>query len=211
MLVAREFPGDTSINYASPWAGAHYRPVPGTSPQAVREASQARRTYEFLRRLAAADPSSGVQSVRGIEHLEAPPPEYRDSDAVRQTYAHLSGFRVLPEEELPEGVRWGAQYETFVVNPPVYCAYMLRLFILRGGCTKRYTLASLMEACSLSENVTAVVNCSGMGFGDSKSFVIRGIANIMLAFISSTSASFFIFGHHLTPQAKHVLFAILAR
>lgn len=165
MLVAREFPSDLSINYASPWAGAHFRPVPGTSPQALRESSQAQRTYSHMKRVAA-DPAAGVKFVQGIEHLEAPPPEYLDEQGINNAYSFLDKFWVLSSKELPADVKWGVHYTTFVTNTPVYLAYMLRKFILRGGSTQKYALAP---------NINTVVNCSGVGFEDPKSFIIRGM------------------------------------
>ncbi|KAJ6102400.1 D-amino-acid oxidase [Penicillium sp. IBT 16267x] len=174
LLVARDFPSDTSVNYASPWAGAHYRPVPGSSPQALREAGQAQRTYEFMKRVAADEPGAGVKFIQGVEHLEAPPNEYLDAQSVRNVYEHLDGFRRLASDEMPNGVKWGVQYGTYVVNSPVYCAHMLRKFVLKGGDTRQYTLANIKEAFSLASNVSAVVNCSGLGFEDPKSFIIRG-------------------------------------
>ncbi|KAK9848734.1 D-amino-acid oxidase [Penicillium brevicompactum] len=171
LLVARDFPSDTSINYASPWAGAHYRPVPGSSPQALRESNQAQRTYEYLKRTA--EPGAGIEFIQGIEHLEAPPAECLDPQSVHDLYSHLDGFRVLSGEEVPEGVKWGVQYGTYVVNSPVYCAHLLRKFVLKGGETRRYTLADLNEAFSFG-NVKTVVNCSGIGIGDPKAFIIRG-------------------------------------
>ncbi|RDW63220.1 FAD-dependent oxidoreductase [Aspergillus mulundensis] len=172
LLVARDWPNTTSVNYASPWAGAHYRPVPGSSPQAIREEKQARRTYEHFRHEASV-PGSGVAWVEGVEHLENPPAEYLDERALGN-YTHLDGFRKLEASELPEGVKWGVRYNTFTINSPVYCAYMLRRFVIKGGMVKEYTLANVQEAFYLAENVRTVVNCSGVGFGDSKSFIIRG-------------------------------------
>ncbi|KAJ5740238.1 D-amino-acid oxidase [Penicillium malachiteum] len=173
LLVARDFPSDTSVNYASPWAGAHYRPVPGSSPQALREASQAHRTYEFMKRVAD-EPAAGIKFIQGVEHLEAPPHEYLDAQSVRNVYTHLDGFRGLSSSEVPEGVKWGVEYGTYVVNSPVYCAYMLRKFVLKGGSVKQYALANIQEAFSLAPTVNTVVNCSGLGFEDPKSFIIRG-------------------------------------
>lgn len=176
LLVARDFPSETSVNYASPWAGAHYRPVPGSSSQALREANQAQRTYDFFKQLAADQPAAGIEFIQGVEYLEAPPSEYVDQQSVRNVYSHLDGFRMLSSGELPDGVTWGVQYRTYVVNSPVYCAYMLRKFILRGGTTKQYTLVNLKEAFALAEDVKIVVNCSGLGFEDPKSFIIRGMS-----------------------------------
>jgi D-amino-acid oxidase len=112
--------------------------------------------------------------VDGIEYLEAPPAEYLDGQSVRNVYSHVDGFRALGVTEVPVGVVWGVRYGTYVVNSPVYCAHLLRKFVLGGGETRRYTFVDLREAFSL-ENVKCVVNCSGMGIGDPKSFIIRGM------------------------------------
>ncbi|PLB35912.1 Fcf1-domain-containing protein [Aspergillus candidus] len=174
LIVAKDFPNTTSLNYASPWAGAHYRPVPGSTPQAVREEKQAQQTYKHFKTVAAQEPGAGVQIVDGVEHLENPPAEYLDPENIRNAYAHLDGFRQLTAEECPAPTKWGVQYKSVAVNSPVYCAWLLRQFVLKGGQTKEYTLGDVMEAFHMAGNVKTVVNCSGMGFGDPKSFIIRG-------------------------------------
>lgn len=89
----------------------------------------------------------------------------------------MDGFRELgsgQDDGSPDGVKWGVRYKTFVVNSPVYCAHLLRRFVLNGGRMMTYDLADLNEAFYLSENVMTVLNCSGMGLDDPKSFIIRG-------------------------------------
>ncbi|KFY70265.1 hypothetical protein V499_09317 [Pseudogymnoascus sp. VKM F-103] len=179
VIVARDFPNTTSINYATPWAGAHYRPVPGQTPQIVQEAAWAKRTYDVFQHIAAEEPAaSGVQFLPGEEYLQKPPPEYLDAvaDVSKSAYGHLQGgFERLSLDEIQNSaVRLGIRYWTYCVNSPVYAAYLLRKFVLKGGRTRGYTLAALDEAFLLEPNVTTVVNCSGMGFGDPKSFIIRG-------------------------------------
>ncbi|PYI04515.1 Fcf1-domain-containing protein [Aspergillus sclerotiicarbonarius CBS 121057] len=174
LLAARDLPHSTSLNYASPWAGAHYRPVPGSSPQLTREETQAKRTYAQFTHLAAQEPGSGVQSIPGVEYLEAPPAEYLEAENIQNAYAHLDGFQQLQGKELPEGVKWGVKYNTFVVNSPVYCAWLLREFVLRGGEVREYTFVDLREAFYLAGSVRTVVNCSGLGVGDERAFVIKG-------------------------------------
>lgn len=119
----------------------------------------------------------------GFEYLEAPEGGYLDREGVEDAYGggYLEGFGELSPSNtgggkggLPDGVKWGVRYKSFVINSPVYCAYLLRRFVLRGGRTREYTLADPREAFHLAENVKTVVNCSGMGFGDPKSFIIRG-------------------------------------
>ena len=111
--------------------------------------------------------------------------------------SYLDGFRQLKSRQdgeggLPEGVKWGVRYKTFVVNSPVYCAYLLRRFVLNGGRTMTYDLADLTEAFYLGENVKTGVNCSGMGLNDPKSFIIRGIVQhipFSLNYISNNDAT----------------------
>ncbi|KAB8234446.1 hypothetical protein ETB97_003818 [Aspergillus alliaceus] len=174
LLIAREFPNTTALNYASPWAGAHYRPVPGLSPQALREENQAKETYAYLKHLSKTDPTSGIAGIEAIEHLENPPAEYLDAEAIQACYGHLDGYRLLGNDERPEGVKWGVRYDSFVINSPVYCSYLLRKFVLAGGVTKERTILDAREAFYLGPNVKTVVNCSGMGFGDERTFIIRG-------------------------------------
>ena len=193
LIVAREFPKDTTTpNYASPWAGAHYRPIPITSPETAIAASQARRSYAQFKQIAANEPAAGVKLIDGIEYLEASQPEYADEAIIKDTYAHVDGFRKLSPSELPDGVNWAVRYETVVINPPVYCACLLRKFVLRGGHTKAYTLVNLKEAFRMAGNVKSVVNCTGVGFGDPKSFIIRGIiifSRLFFFFLSSLNCS----------------------
>lgn len=147
--------------------------MPGSSPQALREANQALRTFNYIKKVASEEPAAGIKFVQGIEHLEAPPAEYLDSQSVSNVY-HFEDFRSLKAEEVPAGVRWGVEYGTYVINSPVYCAHMLRKFVVKGGRTQKYTLVNINEAFALAGNVKTVVNCSGTGFGDPKSFIIRG-------------------------------------
>ena len=128
-----------------------------------------------MKKVATDEPAAGVKFIQGIEHLEAPPVDYVDAQSVSNVYSHLDNFRHLSPDEVPAGVKWGAQYGTYVVNSPVYCQHMLRKFILKGGETKQYTLVNIKEAFSLASNVEAVINCSGLGFEDPRSFIIRGM------------------------------------
>lgn len=131
-----------------------------------------------FKNIVAQEPAAGIKEVEGIEYLENPPKEYLERKGVEDAYSsYLDGFRELgsgQDDGLPDGVKWGARYKTFVVNSPVYCAHLLRRFVLNGGRTKTYDLAGLNEAFYFAENVKTVVNCSGMGLNDPKSFIIRG-------------------------------------
>jgi D-amino-acid oxidase len=181
-IIASELPSDPSPSpqYASPWAGAHYRPIPGSTPQLESEARLAKRTFEIMKRIAAETPEAGVELMLGVEYLESPP----DANLVLKSGDEVAGsgdgFRVLGKEELPDGVRWGCEYRTYCVNVPVYCNWMLSKFMERGGRVVRRKLGDAEAAFEAAKQegvgeVQTVVNCSGTNFGyDPAVKIIRG-------------------------------------
>lgn len=176
IIVARDFSPEESINYASMWAGAHVRPIPGNSPQLLKEGKWLMQTYNYFDQLTKYEPWAGVKKLKGIEYLAKPSEDYigvaegRD----RGLFAATPGFKMLRQEELPDDIVLGFTYDTFCVNSPTYCSNLLQKFRRNGGRTIRKSLVSEREAFTLAKNVKCVVNASGMGFGDIKSFPTRG-------------------------------------
>ncbi|KAF5676128.1 d-amino acid oxidase [Fusarium heterosporum] len=182
LLVAKEWPTSIpgapithSVDYASMWAGAHVRPIPASTPQLRREAKWLKGTVAELEKHRQSEPGVGIRRLPGIEYLEDPPAEYVKQDA--QSFSDetgLPGYRQYEAHELPNGVKLGFEYETYCINAPLYCANLLRKFIVQGGTTLQRDLKSEWEAYALRPDVKLVVNASGMGFGDDKCFPIRG-------------------------------------
>ncbi|KIW18627.1 hypothetical protein PV08_02916 [Exophiala spinifera] len=171
LIIASEFPGDESINYASPWAGAHYRPMPALTPADIRAQKLMTVTNAVLRDQASSHPEAGIKFMNAYEYLEAPPESYV---GLRGGYGDIDGFRVLDKSELPSGVQWGSTYRTWSLNSPVYCAFLMRRFIHRGGKTLRMRLVNLLEVPHVAPRSAVVVNCSGVGFGDAECFPTKG-------------------------------------
>ncbi|KAF5019820.1 hypothetical protein F66182_8189 [Fusarium sp. NRRL 66182] len=182
LLVAKEWPTSIpgaptthSADYASMWAGAHVRPIPASTPQLRREAKWLKQTVADLERHRQSEPWVGIRRLPGVEYLESPPAEYLKQDA--QSFTEETGlpnYRKHHDNELPEGVKLGFEYETYCINAPLYSGNLLRKFIVNGGKTLQRDLKSEWEAFILAPNVSLVVNASGMGFGDEKCFPIRG-------------------------------------
>lgn len=182
-VVARDFPapaetvdGLESINYASPWGGAHNRWIPPPLGDA-REHGFAVATYARMDALARSNPEAGITFMRGVEYVEAPGPGYDrlTEDAARRL--GMEGFRLLRPDEFPDDrVRWGCEYRTWCVNPMVYCAFLLRRFVCRGGRLVRRELRDPVEAYAMPgfEEARLVVNASGVGFGDKDVYPTRG-------------------------------------
>ena len=181
-IVAAELPTDPSPtpDYASPWAGAHYRPITGSSPQLKYEAELAKRTFEVMKRIAAETPAAGVQCLQGAEYLEVAPEANLALRSGDEVAGPEDGFRVLGREELPDSVEWGCEYGTYCVNVAVYCTWLLRKFLENGGRVVRRTLEDAESAFDVAERegrggVQTVVNCSGTNFGrDPAVRLVRG-------------------------------------
>lgn len=181
-IVAAEFPGDPdpSADFASVWAGAHYRPIAGSTDQLRMEAILAQRTAEVMKRIARETPEAGVEVLPGIEYLEDPPPENLGLKT-GDIYAGIGDdFVVLKQGELPETVRWGCKYMTYSINVPMYCSWLLEKFQSGGGKCIRQRLSCAQQAFEVFQEhalkkVSLVVNCSGRNFDlDSKMDIIRG-------------------------------------
>ncbi|KAH7180086.1 uncharacterized protein B0J16DRAFT_348146 [Fusarium flagelliforme] len=181
VIIARHFPNETSINYATPWAGAHYRPCPGNTPQLLQEAVWAKKTYDTLDSWSEKDNiTAGVEFMLGEEFFECLAPEYVDvaKDVSKSAYDHLkSSFKLFTSNELSaisDSLKLGFSYRTYSLNSPLYASFLQRRFQNRGGRVRQYTLTSLEEVFSIEDSVSVVINCSGTGFGDAKVFPIRG-------------------------------------
>jgi len=181
-IIAEEFPGDISpsADYASMWAGAHYRPIPGSTEQLKYESQLAWKTADVMKKIAAESPEAGVAVMPGIEFLEDPPEE-NISLKTGDVYAGLDdGFRLIDANELPLGVKWGCEYTSWCLNVPMYCSWLLTQFVNNGGRKIRRRLNRSENAFEIAReegiaHVSTVVNCSGRNFDlDPATKIIRG-------------------------------------
>ncbi|EXJ95229.1 hypothetical protein A1O1_00349 [Capronia coronata CBS 617.96] len=181
-IIAAETPTTTSpsADYASMWAGAHYRPIAGSTAQLKQEAEMAQRTAKVMRRIAQESPEAGVAFLQGVEYLEDPPEEIlrlKTGDVYASTNDE---FRVLEHAELPFGAKWGCEYRTWCVNVQPYCQWLLDRFITNGGQLIGHRLSSAADAFDFARQiglgrVKIIVNCSGRNFDqDPKVKIIRG-------------------------------------
>ncbi|KAI2463225.1 FAD dependent oxidoreductase [Annulohypoxylon bovei var. microspora] len=184
-VVARDLPSGSEtidaraqIDYTSPWGGAHNRLVPPTGPAEEREHAMSLRTFDHMRGVQARHPEAGVTFMKGVEYVEAPADAYRALTEERASAdLKMRGFRLLAQGELPEGVAWGCEYDTWCVNPMVYCSFLLRRLVILGAKVLRREVRDPREifAWSLEAGpVDVLVNASGNGFGDENMFITRG-------------------------------------
>ncbi|KAK4216567.1 hypothetical protein QBC37DRAFT_370856 [Rhypophila decipiens] len=174
-IIAEHFPGpfetihpQEHIDYSSPWAGAHNRfipPLPSSSSsppdqvqsQAEREHVLALRTFSRMKSLSSGDKDpeaaqfSSVKFMKGVEFLEDPPEAYKALSGPLAAELGYENFRVLEQHEFPAdgGVKWGCEYQTWCLNPMVYCCFLLRRFVNRGGRILKRRVRSVNEVFQL--------------------------------------------------------------
>ncbi|KAM9906593.1 hypothetical protein OXX79_001473 [Metschnikowia pulcherrima] len=165
--------------YTSPWAGAHFRPFPSKDEYELKDYPLTRITFSKFKQLARDHPESSIQFVKGVEYFEAPDAKYQ---AVAEGWSNgIDNFRVLKQNEIPKNCVLGAEYDTFVVNAPLYLQFLFRR--LKFHYDVKFVsakLKSLKEAANFSpEKKSVIINCTGQGLQwdggyDASSFPIRG-------------------------------------
>ncbi|KAF7720047.1 Uncharacterized protein PECH_008081 [Penicillium ucsense] len=152
-LLARDLPGDFTIDYASPWAGAHFRPSPARTGPEQLEQQLMRTTYAQFEELATTRPECGVQFVPAIEYFDVADKE--TFLAKENGYVDWPDFEVLGEEEIPseqrsglggERITLGVRYRSWILNSPVYLEWCRRWAVELGVEVIRAGVASLDEA-----------------------------------------------------------------
>ncbi|KAI3581770.1 putative FAD dependent oxidoreductase [Fusarium oxysporum f. sp. albedinis] len=146
-VIARELPGDSSLLWASPWAGAGILPYPTSLGKDMQAA-----TYRYFWSLAQTDPSNGVQRVPVQEYFDD-----RGNDDSEIWYKSL----VADYQRLP-GNLLGFRYLSTTVNPDVYLPWLQGRAVARGVRFLRQTVDSIDMARSVS-GAQVIINASGLG------------------------------------------------
>ncbi|TPX15280.1 uncharacterized protein E0L32_004557 [Thyridium curvatum] len=152
-IVARDLPGDDETqNWASPWAGAVFLGLDGSTP---REQKMQHDTFAYLWALAASNPES---SVRRIEMNDLQDETTLDKIWYRDL---MPEFRVMAKEELPQGCILGMSYKTVVITPPVFLSWLAQRLKDSGVTFVRKSVDSLAELKGFGHDV--LVNATGCG------------------------------------------------
>jgi glycine/D-amino acid oxidase-like deaminating enzyme len=190
-IIARNLPGDESVDWASPWyfitsrcvhgiianvfirAGAAIFPNPdiGDEPLQVE-------TFKYYWALAHRDPTSGVQVWLTIPRLilhcitdfmkVVKATEYfddRDNDASIWYKTLVPKYRKIATRDLPEGSKLGCTYQSMTVNPTIFLPWAKKELEARGVRFIRKTLKSLQEAMQIT-GCKVIVHASGLGATD---------------------------------------------
>ncbi|KAK5636939.1 hypothetical protein RRF57_012651 [Xylaria bambusicola] len=163
-IIAKDFPSGfetidsaTQINFTSPWGGAHNRfilPPPGAAPdsQEAREHAMSLITWEEMRSLHARHPEAGITFMKAYDYFEVPELAQTSltEERARNEYG-MKGFRFHTKDELPNGVQMGMSMT------PV-----------------KREIREPLEVFEMKEVAPfdALINASGIGFGDPDVFII---------------------------------------
>ncbi|CAI7592674.1 unnamed protein product [Penicillium bialowiezense] len=178
-IIAEHLPGDTSINYTSPWAGANFSAISASDANALRWDKLG---YTYLLDLAARDGrNSYVKETSSTEYWD----ELPSAAKIDSMAEYLKDFRRLSNHELPSEVAFGISFTTIAINAPLHIQYLLEKLTKEHGVRVIRRKLSNISSGFLSPNTKVVFNCTGNaakhleGVQDSTCFPTRG--QILLA------------------------------
>ncbi|KAJ5774395.1 hypothetical protein N7457_009291 [Penicillium paradoxum] len=173
-VIAEHLPGDTSVNYTSPWAGANFSAISASDPNALRWDKLG---YTYLLDLAARDGKNAfVKETSSTEYWDELPPRSK----IESMAEYLKNFKEIPTQDLPAGVEFGIEFTTVTINAPMHIRYLYQKLTQEYGVRVVRKKISHVSAGYLSKDTKMVFNCIGnaarelKGVQDSKCFPTRG-------------------------------------
>ena len=179
-IYASELPPNTTSNIA----GGQWFPFgvfdfgkqsPEFMNQFVQATELAYRRYQTL-----LGPRYGVRWIRNYFLSHHAPTENDVSRAIRQFTPET---RVLRESEHPfSGYEFALQYDTMLIEPPIYLNAMLTDFRIAGGAVRLMHFDQVSQLQRLTEPV--IFNCTGLGaralFDDQELSPVKGQLTVLL-------------------------------
>lgn len=163
-VVAKHFPGDRSIEYTSPWAGANWSSFAHDNGPLEK---YDRATFNAWLQIAKehADAGVGLMPMRGIYDSAIEDADILTEETGKLWYEDLmQGVRTLGKEELPAGAVFGLDFgNTFRVNTQVYLQWLLAQALSKAIAMVRREYASIAALLQDFPHTTLLVNASALG------------------------------------------------
>lgn len=164
-VVASHLPGDLSIKYTSPFAGANWQSFAGDDAkvQKIDEIGY----YEFKK--LADDPTSGVWKKKNVSYFtpKAWDEAHRDPAAFTNWYDYFTNARVLEKSELLPGTVYGTEFDGMVISVPIYLSFLMQKCLALGIVFKRIApVKNVEDARALhhsGKKASLLINCAGLG------------------------------------------------
>ena len=179
-IYAAELPPNTTSNIA----GGQWYPFGvfesekaglGFKNQFLQATELAYRRYQSL-----IGPRYGVRWIRNYFLSRHP---ITDDDQTRAIQSFTPETRILKESEHPfSGYAFALQYDTMLIEPPIYLNAMLTDFRIAGGTVRVRHFANVPQLQQLAEPV--IFNCTGLGaralFEDQELVPVKGQLTVLL-------------------------------
>ncbi|KAI4909921.1 hypothetical protein J4E85_011418 [Alternaria conjuncta] len=186
-VVAKHFPGDRSIEYTSPWAGANWSSMAhDNGPLEKYDEVTFHRFGELIDgksvfgcQALKAGETEGVDGVNGggneaglgrMGMWAAFDEPIEEAGVLTEAtgkvwYDQLvGGLRQLSGSELPKGANFGFEFpSTFRINTQVYLQWLQAQALCKGISLVRRHYPSVSEVLSDHPSTTLLVNCTGLG------------------------------------------------
>ncbi|KAB8071812.1 FAD dependent oxidoreductase [Aspergillus leporis] len=175
-VIAEHLPGDESIQYTSPWAGANFSGISGSDANALRWDQLGYKTMMSLID-AGTEEAKYLSKTQSTEYWDLAP----SPDKVNSMKEYLRDLVLIPSFELPRGVAFGIKFTTVTVNAPAHCKHLMSLLSeSRYGNVQFIPRKVAKIQDSFLQNTRIVFNCIGNaasvlpGVADSKCYPTRG-------------------------------------
>ncbi|KAL4744047.1 POT family-domain-containing protein [Aspergillus similis] len=176
-VIAKDLPGDTSVDYTSPWAGANFSGILGDDSNALRwDKAGYLALMDLIDR--GAEEAKYLAKTESIEYWGSQPQPAK----IESVKGYLRHLKIIPQAELPRGVAFGMRFTTVTLNAPAHCLHLKSLLSRPDYGSVRFTqceVGSLRDAF-ISPKTRVVFNCIGnaastlSGVKDSTCYPTRG-------------------------------------
>ncbi|KAI7881278.1 nucleotide-binding domain-containing protein [Lichtheimia hyalospora FSU 10163] len=157
-ILAKHFPGDMSIDYTSPWAGARWKTLaPNDDARLQRYDADSFKIFWELAKCRADE--TGIMVIPAFDYYKDPTADQRNPWWKKV----VPGFRKLSRKELPKNIDIGYTFTTVAITPDRYLRWLQSQFVALGGKRKQVEISNLTDAMDDHQNtVDIIVNCAGM-------------------------------------------------
>ncbi|KAF2627503.1 nucleotide-binding domain-containing protein [Macroventuria anomochaeta] len=176
-IIAKHFPGDRSIEYTSPWAGANWSSMANDNgPLEKYDLVTFNRFGEIMdgkdvhgckvqRKGEGNEAGLGRQEMWAVLGAPIEQTNLLTPQTGRIWYDELvGGLRNLTNEELPEGAVFGLEFpSTFRINTQVYLQWLQSQALSKGVKLERRQLSSIRELLASHPDTSILLNATGLG------------------------------------------------
>ncbi|KAJ1642096.1 D-amino acid oxidase [Coemansia asiatica] len=164
-VVGRDIPEDLlgphgiSQSWASPFAGANWRPCSADHEQQMQIAEQL--TYFMMRDIAEESPQAGIKIITKADFGSSK----GELGTKPRFLGYVKGVHEVERRYWPENAVFGYTYESVVVNVPLYLSWLVAEFRGLGGVVTKGELKHISDALRFIDDgrCETIINCTAMG------------------------------------------------